>query len=121
MRRELARALAAASGVPGRVLVLLGGDRAGSLPAPPSGPLLPDPSAASSSVLDGGTPSGVSGDGSGALVPTQVEITGVAPGPLLDALNRAEDLARLGIFSGVLVGGFIVLLLAWIAIQGMRR
>jgi hypothetical protein len=50
-----------------------------------------------------------------------VEITGVAPGPLLDALNRAEAVAMTGLLVAAMGLGFVVLLLGWLALQGMRR
>lgn len=50
-----------------------------------------------------------------------VEVVGVAPGALLDALNRAEAVALTGLFAVALIGGLLVLIAAWAALQGMRR
>jgi hypothetical protein len=52
--------------------------------------------------------------------PVPVEIVGWSD-LVLDQIDRAEDLARLGIFAAVLIGAFCIFLLAWIAVQGLRR
>jgi hypothetical protein len=54
------------------------------------------------------------------MTPQPVEVVGWGP-DVSAALDRAEDLAHLAVFSAVFIGALCLLTLAWIAVAQLRR